>query len=119
MAPDYLPPSTLNGNIKIVPISLNTISRLKPRIRKGNNNSHTMGSTNIIISASGQHNTNKIHHRRIAIIVLIQICFANIYKRLTNFIMADFKVVTGSSGQYVFTYVQCSDQKCTFLKTRI
>jgi hypothetical protein len=68
---NYIALITLNGNISTAPTSLNTISRLNPRILNGNSSSHTMGKINIITIASGQHSTNKIHQSRIANIVFI------------------------------------------------
>jgi len=56
--------NTLKGNIKTAPINLKTSSILNPKILNGSNSSQTMGNKKIMTIASGQHMTNKIHHRR-------------------------------------------------------
>jgi len=63
--------STLKGNISTAPINLKTISRVNPTILKGIDINQTSGRRNIITSARGQHRTNRIHHNKKAIIVLI------------------------------------------------
>lgn len=64
-------PKILNGNIKTAPTNLNTTSSVKPTIRKGNRISQKIGSNTIKRSAIGQHMTRRMHHRRIAIMDLI------------------------------------------------
>jgi hypothetical protein len=44
-----------------------------PRIRNGNNSSHTIGYNTSASKAKGQHNTSKMHHSKIfTIISLLQ-----------------------------------------------
>ncbi len=61
----------LKGNNRILLITLNTSPNVNPTMVKGRSMSHTSGSNTIRISASGQHITNKIHHRMRAIRVFI------------------------------------------------
>ena len=55
--------NTRNGKRRMAETSLNTTSIDKPIILNGSRISHTMGNKMIIISASGQHKTKRIHHK--------------------------------------------------------
>lgn len=58
---------SLNGNMRIAPMNLKTISIVNPIIRNGSRINQRMGKININANANGQHNTRRINHRRIAI----------------------------------------------------
>jgi len=68
----YFTPNNRKGNIRIAPISLKTISRENPIIRKGSRINQISGRRKINASASGQHNTKSINQRKIAIKVFIK-----------------------------------------------
>ena len=53
-------------------INLKTASRVSPIILNGNKISQISGSKKIKASAKGQHNTNKINHKKTAINVFIE-----------------------------------------------
>jgi hypothetical protein len=64
----------------MAPISLKTTSSVNPIILNGSKISHINGSKKIKASAKGQHITNKMNHKKIAIIVFIKQftrCIAN------------------------------------------
>jgi|JI6StandDraft_1071083.scaffolds.fasta_scaffold173313_3 hypothetical protein len=65
----------LNGSRSISLISLNTASNVKPKMRNGSSMSQTIGNRKNIAMANGQQITNKIHHKTIAINVLIRRTF--------------------------------------------
>jgi hypothetical protein len=74
-----------NGKSKIEEISLKTSVIEKPTMRKGSRSSQTRGKNTIMISATGQQITSRIHHKTRAIKVLI-VKFSNqIANRLPDF----------------------------------
>jgi hypothetical protein len=56
----------------MAPISLKTTSSVNPIILNGRRISHINGSKKIKASAKGQHITNKMNHKKTAIIVFIE-----------------------------------------------
>ena len=73
----YTAANNLNGSIKIAPIILKTTPRVKPTIAKGSNSSQTNIKIKNAPTASGQHKTNRMQKRSMAInsfIATIIIC---------------------------------------------
>jgi len=64
---------TRKGKRSTAPTSLKTASNVNPRIRNGRRINQIMGKRNNITIAMGQQSTNKMHHRIIAISVLISV----------------------------------------------
>jgi hypothetical protein len=71
------------GKRSMALISLKTISRVNPIIRKGSRISQMSGSRNNKTSANGQHITNNIHQRMMARRVLMN------FSRLINKVPAN------------------------------
>jgi hypothetical protein len=74
-----------NGKSKIEEISLKTSVIEKPTMRKGSRSSQTRGKNTIMVSATGQQITSRIHHNTRAIKVLIGKFSNQIANRLPDF----------------------------------
>jgi hypothetical protein len=70
----------LKGNKSTAPINLKISSSDSPTILNGSSISHTIGKRMSMISARGQHNTNKIHQRISDIKVLMNPFFDTVAK---------------------------------------
>ena len=92
-------------------MSLNTNSRVNPTILKGSRIIHIKGSRNNMTNAIGQHSTNKIHQRIIAIIVFI--ILLTFHKRHANLISADFKAIAWLRCSKLFGIVHWDGHKRT------
>jgi hypothetical protein len=80
----YLPFTSLKGNIRIAPMSLNSASSVNPTILKGRRISQIKGNKKISTSAKGQQITNKMHQRIRAMSVLMDKVFSMACKSLAK-----------------------------------
>jgi len=65
-------------------MSLKTSSMVKPSNRKGSRINQTSGRRNIMTKASGQHITNKIHQRIMAIKVFMIMIYLVAHQQMTH-----------------------------------
>lgn len=95
---------------------------LRPTILNGSNNNHKSGNKNSMISAKGQHKTNRMQKRRMAMMVFIggiKINTLSLAKKLPGSKRRIIKAYDDPAYFRIYNFEQYDERFCTLATLRV